>query len=71
MADIVDIIVGVITNTGFPIAMCLLLFYYMSKQNEKHAEEISMLKETLFQIKDAINQNTTAIARLEVLIDEK
>ena len=63
MQEILDAIVQVITNVGFPIAMCLLLFYYMTKQNEK-------FNEILGEIKEAINQNTTAIARLEILLDE-
>jgi hypothetical protein len=26
----------VISNVGFPIGMCLLVFYYMAKQDTKH-----------------------------------
>lgn len=64
MQEIIDGVVQIITNVGFPIAMCLLLFYYMNKQNEK-------FNEILGEVKEAINQNTVAIARLEVLIDDK
>lgn len=40
-------IVSIISNVGFPIAVCVVLFFYMSKQNDKHKEEIDKLSETL------------------------
>lgn len=40
-------IIQLISNIGFPIAMCVILFFYMTKQNDKHKEEIDKLSETL------------------------
>lgn len=43
----VNEILNIISNVGFPIAVCVVLFYYMNKQNEKHKQEIDKLSETL------------------------
>lgn len=43
----VNEIVNIISNVGFPIAVCLVMFYYMNKQSEKHKQEIDKLSETL------------------------
>lgn len=43
----VNEIVNIISNVGFPIAVCLVMFYYMNRQSEKHKEEIDKLSETL------------------------
>lgn len=40
-------IVSIISNVGFPIAVCIVMFYYMNKQNDKHKQEIDKLSETL------------------------
>lgn len=40
-------IIQLVSNIGFPIAMCVILFFYMTKQNDKHKEEIDKLSETL------------------------
>ena len=39
--------ISIISNVGFPIAVCCVLFYYINNQNEKHNEEIDKLSETL------------------------
>ena len=36
-----------ISNVGFPIAMCLIVFYYMTKHDEQHKEETDNLRTTL------------------------
>jgi preprotein translocase subunit YajC len=43
----VNEVLNIISNVGFPIAVCVVLFYYMNKQNEKHKQEIDKLSETL------------------------
>lgn len=43
----VNEIINIISNVGFPIAVCLVMFYYMNKQSEKHKQEIDKLSETL------------------------
>lgn len=50
-------ITQIISSVGFPIAMCLLLFWYMKTQLEVHKEETSSLK-------DAINKLELAITTL-------
>lgn len=32
-------IISLISNVGFPVAVCVALFYYMEKQNERHQNE--------------------------------
>lgn len=50
-----------ISNVGFPIAMCLLVFYYMTKHDEKHKEETDNLRKTL-------EDNTKVLSELSTLI---
>lgn len=50
-------ITSIISSVGFPIAMCLLLFWYMQKESENHKAETSSLK-------DAINKLELAITTL-------
>lgn len=49
--------ITLISTIGFPIVMCLLLFYQMQTENAKN-------RETIDTIKEAINQNTIAINAL-------
>lgn len=42
---------------GFPICMCIMLFWYIVKQNENHKEEIQKMTE-------ALNNNTIALVEL-------
>ena len=57
-------IVKIISSVGFPIAMCLLLFWYMKSQLESHKEETSSLK-------DAINKLELAITTLVTKLTDK
>lgn len=54
-------IVQAIGTLGFPICMCLVMFYYMTKQTETHKEEVAKMTE-------ALNNNTIALNRLEMKI---
>lgn len=51
-----------ISTVGFPIAMSLLLFWYMTEQNKSHKEETNGLKEAISKLELAI---TTLINKLE------
>lgn len=51
-----------VSNLGFPIAMCLLMYSQMIKQNNQHQEEISSVKE-------AISNNTIALTKLSEKLD--
>lgn len=50
-----------ISNVGFPIAMCLIVFYYMTKHDEQHKEENDNLRTTL-------EDNTKVLSELSTLI---
>jgi hypothetical protein len=53
-----------ISSVGFPIAACVALFWQMSKESTQHKEEMDALKESL-------NQNTLAITKLVLFMQEK
>lgn len=57
----IQTVTDLISNLGFPVAMCGALFYYMIKQNEKHEKEVEKLSETL-------NANTQVLTELTTLI---
>lgn len=54
-------ITSIISSVGFPIAMCLLLFWYMKTQLESHKEETNSLKDAINKLELAI---TTLINKL-------
>lgn len=63
-----DEIVQLISNVGFPIACCLIMFFYVSKSVEYHKEEISNLtkeyKAEISELSTAINNNTSVMQSL-------
>ena len=54
-------IISIISNVGFPVAVCVALFYYMEKQNERHQNETDKLNET-------VQSNTKVLTELCTLI---
>ena len=50
-------ITQIISNLGFPIAVCVGLFWYIVKQSEAHKEETEKLR-------TAIENNTLIITKL-------
>ena len=54
-------IFSLISNVGFPVAVCVALFYYMEKQNERHESETDKLNET-------VQSNTKVLTELCTLI---
>lgn len=46
-----------ISTLGFPIAMCLIMCYYINKINDAHKEESSNFAE-------ALNNNTVVLQKL-------
>lgn len=54
---------NLVTTVGFPIVCCIYMGYLIKDMNDKHADEISTLKDTL-------NKNTNALEKLELLISE-
>ena len=53
----VQAITTVITTVGFPIAVCLILFWYINKIQEQHKAETDKLAE-------ALNNNTLVMQQL-------
>ena len=49
--------VQLISNLGFPIAMCAALLWYINKLTEQHKDEIHELKQT-------IDNNTLIVTKL-------
>lgn len=54
-------IISLISNVGFPVAVCIALFFYMEKQNERHQNETDKLNET-------VQSNTKVLTELCTLI---
>ena len=54
-------VVTAISTVGFPIVMCILIFYYMEKEAESHTQEVDGLKEVLTDLKISITQLTDKI----------
>lgn len=59
-----EVVQTFITSVGFPIAMSLLLFWYVKEQNTSHKDEIKNLSE-------AVNNNTLILQKLVDLLDRK
>lgn len=57
-------ITTIITTLGFPIALCLMLMWYIKDLTEKHKSETDSFV-------DALNGNTIAIQKLADKLDEK
>lgn len=54
-------VVTAISTVGFPIVMCILIFYYMEKESESHKQEVDGLKEVLTDLRISITQLTDKI----------
>lgn len=57
-----DELVNVISTVGFPIAMSILLFWYLQKESENHKQETACLKDAITKLEIAI---TTLVNKLE------
>lgn len=53
---------ALVGSLGFPIVACGVLFWYLNKERETHAEEMKVLTE-------ALNSNTKIITEVKVLIE--
>lgn len=59
-----EVITQVISTVGFPIAMSLIMFYFLHKEQEDHKEEMKELREV-------ISQNNEVLASLKQLLADK
>lgn len=61
---------ALISTLGFPIAMCLIMCYYINKINDAHKEETDKFSE-------ALNNNTLVLQKLcdrldsEVVVNDR
>lgn len=53
----INLLFDAISVVGFPIVMCLSLFWYIKYQNDEHTKEIDTLRQ-------AIENNTLIITKL-------
>lgn len=60
----VNVLVQLIGSVGFPIVMCILMFYRMEKQDEDY-------RTTMSEITKSINNNTNALTILSVKLGEE
>ncbi len=58
-----DNIVQIVAQLGFPIAMALLMFWYIMKKDEAHREEMNKMAE-------AVNNNTIVMQKLIDKLDK-
>lgn len=59
--EALDSITSVISTVGFPIAICLILLWYINKMTETHKNEMDSMTA-------ALNQNTIVLAELKELL---
>lgn len=57
-------ITTIISQVGFPIACCIYLIYSNNKQNDKNAEEVEKLRQS-------IDNNTKVMIELKMLLGGK
>ena len=57
----IDSVTQLVSNVGFPVVVCIALFFYMEKQNERHQQETDKLNET-------VQSNTKVLTELCTLI---
>lgn len=57
-----ELITDLISNNLFPIAMCLILFWKMDKDEKQHEEETKHLT-------DVINNNTIVLEKILTKLD--
>ena len=56
-------ILSIVTTVGFPIAVCLICFWYINKMQETHKAETHELSE-------ALNNNTIVMQKLVDKLDK-
>lgn len=59
----IDAISGLIGTLGFPIACVVAMFIMWNKERDDHKNEMSRMT-------DAVNNNTTALEKLMILVQK-
>lgn len=60
--------ITLISNLGFPVAMCVLMWRYITDLNKRHEHEVNALKDTLNENTKVLTELTTLI---KILVNEK
>lgn len=64
----VEQLISAVTTVGFPIVMCLILFWYIKTRDDAHTEQITRMnaehKEEVKNMTEALNNNTLTIQKL-------
>ena len=58
----INVIAQLVTTIGFPIVACGALFWFITKQQESHREEMKSLEKSL-------NENTTILMQLKEIMN--
>ena len=61
--DTLQTVINLIKDLGFPIAVCIAMFWLNNKQVEQHKEEMT-------KVTDALNNNTLALTELRDKLDK-
>lgn len=64
-------IINIISNLGFPAAMCVALFYYMINQTKQHKQSIDDLRTILEENTKVLTELTTLIKMIAENENEK
>lgn len=63
-----EMLVNILSNFGFPVAVCAAMFFYIYKTQEQHREDIAKIneqhREESEKMQEAINNNTIALTKL-------
>lgn len=68
MEEIVDIVTSLITNLGFPIAVCCYLFWSNNKERESAREERLAHAEEMSAMRNAVEANTELISEIKATL---
>ena len=67
-------VISLITDIGFPFAVCLICFWYINKQNERAVErELKQEEKHTKQVQllsDSLNNNTVCVNEMRILIQK-
>lgn len=75
-----DAIVSIISSVGFPIAMCLVLLWYINKKDEQYVEQLTAMEveldnvkmdttKALVEVNTSLMNNTRVIERNTEVLD--
>lgn len=59
-----ETITSLITTLGFPIAVCVVLFWYIYKTQQKSTEQVMELGATVKELTQMVNSNNELLVRV-------